>query len=752
MDMVSMNKHFCSLPLLCAVLLASCTSEVDTEISIADEYAVSFVSSLPTKIGYCDDGTAIRLSWEKGDGIGIWSEGQSNYHYTAEKDGNPTTFIYASRHEHLRWLTSLESQSFYAAYPYDENASVSYDEVPIDLPAYQRQAYVGSTAHLKGVDFLWAGVQGLHREDGAVPLQFHHLFSVLNVDLVCDRKVKLDSLVLVCSSNPRAALSFTGGKVDLSSGKLDLNGAVKNSREVLQCGFTIQKGSAAQFYMVVNPFLGGETLELRAYAKGSYRVIANKAVPEGGFPQGKDIVLHCDLTVPEEMAVEIRDLSSLGTANTYLVTSPGTSYKFSSRVCGNGIIPQSLADVLPSVDIKASSVLLLWYNCLQSDNSWKDECPIVLSSLELDDDGYVYFDTPGEFVPGHAVIAVFAEKGLGYDDIVVDDKRNITGATLLWSWDIWAAQGYDPEASPLVAGEYRIMSRNLGAIIDGADSEGDYECAAAVGNIYQWGRKDPFPGFDSYSNIYPCRYANKLLSTPTYTPITALQLNSQGASSELDSQMFGYIGSSSSMVERSDFASSDDGIGPYLDYVTAQPHQFVSSAIPEGFSYKTWCYLGDDKFKALWGDPDKGNSRTVVKSLYDPCPVGWRVLWHEVVDALGAVQNGMSDIDANIASNGHGILWDGVYIPLSGDGRSSEDMSFNLAPYGVYNGVARTNAAHWWNASGQDLYPYESYKNQPGRVLFTVPRDYAPSSGAQIGKNWANVNMSQGEPVRCVKE
>ena len=126
------------------------------------------------------------------------------------------------------------------------------------------------------------------------------------------------------------------------------------------------------------------------------------------------------------------------------------------------------------------------------------------------------------------VTAAFAEKGLNYENIEADEKKLLTNATMLWSWNIWVADGYVPDSRTLSVGGFTVMDRNLGALIDGSTSTNPYELVAAIGNHYQWGRKDPFPTFADYAsnNSFPCQYS-KLLTTPTFTPIVALQINSQ---------------------------------------------------------------------------------------------------------------------------------------------------------------------------------------------------------------------------------
>ena len=89
-------------------------------------------------------------------------------------------------------------------------------------------------------------------------------------------------------------------------------------------------------------------------------------------------------------------------------------------------------------------------------------------------DGFIVFATPETLLPGNAVIAA-------------KDANDI----ILWSWHIWVP------ATEIVNNTYSLyslpmMDRNLGALVAAtATAEAPVE---SYGFLYQWGRKDPFPG------------------------------------------------------------------------------------------------------------------------------------------------------------------------------------------------------------------------------------------------------------------
>ena len=133
---------------------------------------------------------------------------------------------------------------------------------------------------------------------------------------------------------------------------------------------------------------------------------------------------------------------------------------------------------------------------------------------------------------------------------------------ILWSWHIWMTD--KPQVQAYNNGAGNVMDRNLGATSATAGDVG------ALGLLYQWGRKDPFLGSASISES---QLAQSTLAWPS-----AVASNSTSGT---------------------------------VDYVTAHPTTFVKGA--SAISYDWHYALRDD---GLWA---------AEKTIYDPCPAGWRV-------------------------------------------------------------------------------------------------------------------------------
>ena len=139
--------------------------------------------------------------------------------------------------------------------------------------------------------------------------------------------------------------------------------------------------------------------------------------------------------------------------------------------------------------------------------------------------------------------------------------------TILWSWHIWLTD--QPQGQVYYNNAGTMMDRNLGAT---SATPGDI---GALGLLYQWGRKDPFLGSSSISSSIE---AASTIAWPTAV-------------------------------------SSDSRTGT-IAYATAYPTTFIKY----NRSNYDWYYTG-------WSSTDNTRWTTSEnnKSIYDPCPTGWRV-------------------------------------------------------------------------------------------------------------------------------
>lgn len=730
-------------------------SEVSEQIPAEGESSAVIVGSFPeTKTSFVDEGNVMKTEWVKGDALGFyWYKGGSiegvgpevvdkalNDRLVAESSGGSTTFktswyyMYQAGKDYLTYLY----------YPYNVNAGKNPLSVPFTVPSSQNQAGSDDIAHLAATDFLYATTMA-NRPNGeaaqAVMVTFNHALSVLNIALTSAQSNYSVSDIRVRFEEESEIFSVTEGSVNLSDGSLTLT---SGTPEISLHFNEAAKLSATPVnaYMTITPGHAGKTFSVYATVNGIETKLGSKKIPASGLPAGVKAALSFEVG-DNTTGHEYTDLSANGTANCYLVTSPGF-YKFKADVKGNGVVPSQLESVAGETAIAPKSALVLWYNTLQKSNNWVDESPVYLSSVSLDSDGYIRFYTPDVFVPGNVVIAAFAEEGVTYENITVDENKCINNATLLWSWNIWAAEGYDPAATAIIADGNVFMDRNLGAPISGLGTTGSYEPAGAVGNYYQWGRKDPFPSVSDYTSYLPCQNSNILFGTPTYTPIKALQINGQSSKKNLDGQMFGYRTNGANLdsnnawnlIARDDISSDKTTKnGVYVSYATEHPYKYVINKGNSFGGWFTWISDVDASYKSFWGDAEH------QKTLFDPCPAGWRVSSKDEAEKFLSVV-----LNSTLSANKVGYEYQGHYIPLTSLRKHENGLVDNLCL------PAQTSLeSNFWTSTPGNYYSYTYMASLKTPTKYFEKYDKGETKSPEKYGLDARYNASSC-PVRCVKE
>jgi hypothetical protein len=213
--------------------------------------------------------------------------------------------------------------------------------------------------------------------------------------------------------------------------------------------------------------------------------------------------------------------------------------------------------------------------------------------------------------------------------------------TLVWSYHIWVTDYMDGGTGKTVSmvNGHKFMDRNLGATAEGLTT-------AAYGLLYQWGRKDPFPGSASGSAGW----------------------NAVGS--------FSGLGSAAATSKTTNAAAIIDAIQNPMTFL-----RYYSS------SNYDWLPVGIDN--ALWRASGGG------KTIYDPCPAGWRVPIYK--NNSGSLANSPwkdydrdlskpSDPDLTWASTGYIFTKNGTtaYYPAGGHRDTSSGASQTAGTWGYY--------------------------------------------------------------------
>ena len=180
-----------------------------------------------------------------------------------------------------------------------------------------------------------------------------------------------------------------------------------------------------------------------------------------------------------EFSLAYMDLSQGGTANCYIVQTPG-QYKFDASVRGNSV---------ESVGVPASAEVIWQFTDPENANA------NLINGVNLNGK-YLEFVVVDDATYGNALIAVKDASG-----------------TILWSWHIWICD-FDPE---ITAHIYKsgnvVMDRNLGATL--VESNTLEQRNRATGTLYQWGRKDPMTPGTITSQRYPFSNPEESYAEPT---------------------------------------------------------------------------------------------------------------------------------------------------------------------------------------------------------------------------------------------
>ncbi len=203
---------------------------------------------------------------------------------------------------------------------------------------------------------------------------------------------------------------------------------------------------------------------------------------------------------------------------------------------------------------------------------------------------------------------------------------------ILWSWHIWLTD--QPQGQVYYNNAGTMMDRNLGAT---SATPGD---VGALGLLYQWGRKDPFLGSSSISS--------STLAQSTLTWPSAVSTNSLCGT---------------------------------VSYVTANPTTFVYASS----SPFDWHYSSRDN--SLWTTSES------TKSIYDPCPAGWRVpeggsngVWSKALGSNSSFTQGSLYDSANEGMNFSGKFGSDqtIWYPASGCRYYSVGSLYNVGIFGYY--------------------------------------------------------------------
>ena len=354
-------------------------------------------------------------------------------------------------------------------------------------------------------------------------------------------------------------------------------------------------------------------------------------------------------------------------ANCYII-SPGASLTIPVDVRGNG---GATAGTGLGVVFSPASVGIVW-------ESSKD----LISISDFSSSNKTVKVTTSSSDSGNAVIAAYSGSGCSGD--------------ILWSWHIWVTN-YDPDTpsngttySVTNSGGhiYTFMDRNLGATSTTAGNTG------TIGLHYQWGRKDPFTASSSFD-------------------------------SQTETSVYDGSGNSFTFLSKEETVSTDNNLENTIKNPTIFYKGINNSST--GYDWYTSTNSISSQNGALWGGASI--SAPTAKTIFDPCPAGWRVPacegGYSPWSALGA--NGTGTSSVGTFAN-YGVTWSAItagFWPAAGYRDCGNGGLCNVGAYGDY-----------WSASAS------------ATVRYSCHMDFASSYVDPSNSH----NRAFGFSVRCVKE
>ena len=350
---------------------------------------------------------------------------------------------------------------------------------------------------------------------------------------------------------------------------------------------------------------------------------------------------------------------------------------------------------------------------------WQD-VPYLVTYVELIH-GYIRFslnkycrikkDDATDLLQGNAVIAALDEEG-----------------NILWSWHIWVNNNIKDITYNIDTRQISVMNMNLGATESSWNSStSDEGILKTYGFYYQWGRKDPSPLPPSYN------YGQSDMTTSVFYYMDEGKRQ----------RIYRYI-----------------DLNPTVEMGAVHPLEIIApSQISQSYA-NDWLYESIDQ---LWGyDPTA--KKVTNKTIYDPCPYGYRVPDDE-----------LNDIFRYAYDYGYCREVDGMGININLSGLD------NYFPFSGWRGHdrGRTDKTNAWYEVG-NLGDYQNarisdgsgtygnyYESHRGRTFLISDRMFSDvwENGVRVKKyDVLNVNpkyyhyitldyanRASASPVRCVR-
>ena len=593
-----MKKRILFLTMIAAALTFSCQKaelEDDSVVENGNDEVVDFVpgpgrilavtptGGADTKVafGTANEDGRIPVVWVDKDAIKVYSENNlTGAEYTFEgTDASSAVFTGAP----------VEGETRYAVYPATRAKEMKDGKVGVSFADLQQKQLFHSTLknnsnNLKYMP-MWAketseGVFTFENLCGAVAFRFNDYQEL--------RGMKITNVTLTSKS-----VNISGwGYVDPATGELTLYGSDESDRYI-----SVNNDKSTGPYDIANSENksindAGKTGFIMALPAGTYPANDLTVTITDNFGRVFERVITSELVVSPGELRTFPTLSftfSYGKSNCIVVKKGETIsfdaapyYSFSKNLSVDSMKPVMTVKVENGEDVEAVETLVPF--CEEGttlervwgirNNYAKPTVTSVLPDGNFTKDGNTITITGGTNV-GNALLALKASDG-----------------TILWSWHIWVVDDLADQTYTNCEGQPTFLDRNLGA------TSNEYNNRYSIGLYYQYGRKDPF-----------------VIRTDDFTPTTKgdhytaeVEITDVEVRTTKNSNMSWTIKNPNKRIVYTATASGNP---------------------PQGF--KNWLNPESEIYNN-WGNPKKvtsleecNASKGGYKTIYDPCPEGYRV-------------------------------------------------------------------------------------------------------------------------------
>ena len=545
--------------------------------------AVTPTGAADTKVafGTANEDGSIPVVWVNGDAIKVYSENNTTgAEYTFEgTDASSAVFT----------GEPVEGETRYAVYPVTRAKEMKDGKIGVSFADLQQKQLFHSTLknnsnNLKYMP-MWAeetadGVFTFKNLCGAVAFRFNDYQEL--------RGMKITNVTLTSKT-----MNISGwGYVDPATGELTLHGSDESDRYI-----SVNNDKSTGPYDIANTSNksisdAGKTGFIMALPAGTYPANDLTVTITDNFGRVFEQVVSSELVIrPGEMRTfpTLSFTFCYGKSNCIVVKKGETIsfdaapyYSFSKNLSVDSMKPVMTVKVENVEDVKTLVPFCEEGTTLERvwgirNNYAKPTVTSVLPDGSFTKDGNTITITGGSNV-GNALLALKASDG-----------------TILWSWHIWVVEDGNAPTDQTYTdceGQPTFLDRNLGA------TSNEYDNRYSIGLYYQYGRKDPF-----------------VIRTDAFT------VPNSGDFYTADVEITDVV------VRNSDNSNMSWTIkNPSTRIVHTNT---ASGNPPKGFN--NWLEPTAE-IESNWGSPGKVTSVTECaaskggyKTIYDPCPAGYRV-------------------------------------------------------------------------------------------------------------------------------